>query len=282
MNPVMIWISRRAMGALVSVMAWALLYGWQTAASAQAPSSGGAATTAAPTAPAGAGRTTLSATPLRHYVYKANTVFTVPTGLGIATQIVLEPGEVVQDFGTGFTNGWEIVRREHIFYLKPKDPDAETNMYVRTNRRSYLFDLKIVTKDWLRIEEAKSHGVAYMVTFSYPDSPAATRPNAPATVKTEPTVPSENPYMAFHTRYESASNAASRWLQPLRVYDDGSVTYVRLPPTAQAPAFFGRTTEMGEEYILNRTVRDGMYVLHGVHPYIVIRHGTDVVAVRRR
>ena len=219
------------------------------------------------------------------YTFHPGRVYTVPTGLGIATQIVLHPAEKIRDFGTGFSSGWDIVRRDNVIYLKPKDPDAETNMYIRTEQRSYLLDLKIVSKDWIKIDEARAQGVAYVVQFNYPEVTAA--PSSQplprgADTAADPAAPERSPYLSFHTDYEAASEAGAKWLTPLRVYDDGVVTYVQMPSTAQVPAFFGRQNDRGEEFLLNRSMDRGRHVLHGVYPFIIIRHGTDVVAVRRR
>lgn len=220
---------------------------------------------------------------IRSYTYQAGRVYSVPTGLGIATQIVLDPSEKIRDFGTGFSSGWDIVRRDHVIYLKPKDPDAETNMYIRTDQRSYLLDLKIVSKDWIKIDEARAQGVAYVVQFTYPDVAARNQqlPGA-GDAAADPAAPQRSPYLSFHTDYEAASEAGAKWLTPLRVYDDGVVTYVQMPQMAQVPAFFGRLSDRGEEFLLNRSMDKGRHVLHGVYPFLVIRHGSDVVAVRRR
>jgi type IV secretion system protein VirB9 len=223
---------------------------------------------------------------VKRYTYGHNKIYPVQTGLGVATQIELDPSEKIRDYGTGFSSGWDIVRRDNVFFLKPKDPDAETNMYVRTDRRSYLFDLKIVTKDWKRLEEAKASGVTYVVQFSYPDTQdevlgAGVKARQDA-VLADLAPPKSDPYLKFNMEYEYAAADDSKWLVPLRAYDDGEVTYVQMPAHVSAPAFFGRASDRGEEFLLNKTNKKNLYVLHGVHPFIVIRHGNSVVGVRRR
>jgi type IV secretion system protein VirB9 len=221
----------------------------------------------------------------RTFVYKPNSIYTVNTGLGVATQIVLDPSERVKDFGTGFSSGWDIVRRDNIFYLKPKAPDAETNMYIRTDKRSYMFDLKIVTKDWKKIDEAKLAGAVYLVQFTYPDMvdslSSATIFNKEG-VAIAPATPLNNPYQAYYMDYDYSAGEADKWMVPVRVYDDGIVTYVQMPDAAKSPVFFGRDSDRGEEFLLNSTVTKRLYKLHGVYPFIIIRNGTTVVGVRRR
>lgn len=221
----------------------------------------------------------------RTFVYKPNTIYSVNTGLGVATQIVLDPSERVKDFGTGFSSGWDIVRRDHIFYLKPKASDAETNMYIRTDKRSYMFDLKIVTKDWKRIEEAKLAGAMYLVQFTYPDMVdpliSTTGFNKDGT-PIKPIIPANNPYQSYYMDYDYSAADDAKWLIPVRVYDDGKITYVQMPDAANAPVFFGRDSDRGEEYLLNSTVVKNVYKLHGVYQFIIIRNAGTAVGVRRR
>jgi type IV secretion system protein VirB9 len=55
-----------------------------------------------------------------------------------------------------------------------------------------------------------------------------------------------------------------------------------MPTNSNVPSFFGRHSDRGEEFLLNKTVKQDQFLLHGVYPFIIIRYGSDVVAVRRR
>jgi len=44
---------------------------------------------------------------------------------------------------------------------------------------------------------------------------------------------------------------------------------------------FGRERERSEDFVVNTTVEGSTLVVHGVYPYLVIRHGTNVVGLRR-
>ena len=238
------------------------------------------------------------------YAYQAGKVFTVNTALGVATQIVIDPDEQVIDFGTGFSAGWDIVRRENILYIKPKDPDAETNMYLKTDKRSYLFDLRLVSKDWKTIEDAKAAGVHYVVQFVYPASSNTAKSSslrgAPSLSKNEcqKIDPVDGPDMRavgqtgmsfepdgrkeYHTGYEIAVNGDSRWLVPTRVYDDGKFTYLHFAQGTPATAIFGRSSIRAQEYVVNKTIAsDDAVVVHGIHPVIVLRYGNSTVGIRR-
>lgn len=88
-----------------------------------------------------------------HYEYEKDRIYPVRTGLGLTTQIELSPNEKILDYSTGFSSGWELTRRENVFYLKPKNVDVDTNMMVRTETHSYIFELKVVATDWRQLEQ---------------------------------------------------------------------------------------------------------------------------------
>jgi type IV secretion system protein VirB9 len=42
-----------------------------------------------------------------------------------------------------------------------------------------------------------------------------------------------------------------------------------------------RETEHGEDSLVNTTVEGNTIVVHGTYPYLVVRHGDNVVGLRR-
>jgi type IV secretion system protein VirB9 len=52
-------------------------------------------------------------------------------------------------------------------------------------------------------------------------------------------------------------------------------------PTGSFPAVFGSETDGGDEFIVNTTVQGNTIVVHGTYRYLVIRHGKNVVGLRR-
>lgn len=93
---------------------------------------------------------------VQEYEYAPDRIYQVRTGLGITTQVELSPNEKILDYSTGFTGGWELTRRENVFYLKPKNVDVDTNMMIRTATHSYILELKVVATDWQRLESRRS------------------------------------------------------------------------------------------------------------------------------
>jgi len=224
----------------------------------------------------------LAAQVLQEYAYQPDRIYPVRTALGITTEIELSPDEAILDYSTGFSSGWDLTRRDNVFYLRPRNVDVDTNLMVRTATHAYVFELKVVATDWRALEEAKQSGVQYRIRFTYPreivlEAPMETRPESD---------PQRSPDRPHHFDYAYALRGRQRWLVPASVHDDGRFTYVRLQaspelPTGHFPAVFSRETEHGEDFVVNTSVEGDTIVVHGIHAYLVLRHGRAVVGLRR-
>lgn len=228
------------------------------------------------------------------YQYIPDSVYQVRTALGITTQIELDPAEKILDYSTGFSSGWELSRRDNVFYLKPRNVDVDTNMVVRTESNSYIFELKVVASDWRELSQARAAGVQYKIRFDYPPDSRFTamavaaedesnQVNQPAFEQLSTAIEKNRRY---HHDYDYATRSKQSWVVPTSVYDDGRFTYVRMNdgvsfPSGNFPAVYGRERARSEEFIVNTTVEGNTIVVHGTYPYLVIRHGTNVVGLRR-
>ena len=220
------------------------------------------------------------------YEYEPDRIYPVRTGLGITTQIELSPDEEILDYSSGFSSGWELVRRGHVFYLKPRNVDVDTNLMVRTKAHAYIFELKVVATDWTALEHAKRAGVQYRIRFRYPPDTRFTTAVAAADLAPELDTGLDKD-RSYHFGYDYSTRADDAWLVPANVYDDGRFTYVRMNPSPQLPtgnfpAVFGREEAGGDDFVVNTTVEANTLVVHGTYPYLVIRHGRHVVGLRRR
>ncbi len=219
---------------------------------------------------------------VREVPYQVDQVVRVNTGLGIATQIEISPQEQIKDFGTGFSDGWELVRRDNVFYIRPKNVDVDTNMYIRTNMRSYLLDLRVSATKWKTLEEAKSAGVFYKVRFVYPsETPDRTSSMAATNTVLSPSAASLDSQGNYHLNYDYSTVRSDSTIVPTRVYDNQQFTYIHLLPLANFPAVFGRNERAGEEFLVNTKSEKNILVVLGVYPFLVMRLGSDVVGLRR-
>ena len=175
-------------------------------------------------------------------------------------QLMVEFGadERIENVSIGDSVGWQVTpnRRANILFLKPIDGPA-TNMTVVTDRRRYLFDLRLAAK-------GARAPAPYAVRFVYP-----------AAVALAPAPPPETGPRIENAAYAVSGASATR---PLRVFDDGEMTYFEWPPQAAAPAIFAVSGD-GSESIVNYTVRGRYIVVHQLAPRFILRNGKEVASV---
>lgn len=223
---------------------------------------------------------------VQEYEYKNEQIYQIRTGLGITTQVQLSPNEKILDYSTGFSSGWELSRRENVFYLKPKNVDVDTNMVIRTETHSYILELRVVATDWQRLEQAKQAGVQYKVVFTYPKDTSFTGAAAAGGQEAKGALDTSIVKgRRYYYDYDYATRTKKSWLIPSRVYDDGKFTYINMDlnrfPTGNFPAVFGREKEHSEDFLVNTTVEGNTLIVHGTYPFLVVRHGNNVVGLRR-
>lgn len=224
---------------------------------------------------------------VQQYAYQPDRIYPIQAGLGITTQIELSPNEKILDYSTGFSSGWDLTRRENVFYLRPKNTDVDTNMMIRTATHSYIFELKVVATNWKSLDQAKREGVQYKITFTYPADTSfssETKKAANAPELSTSLVPGRS--YNFNYDFATRSNIDAPWLVPVNVYDDGQFTYIKMSdmkqfPTGNFPTVYMREREHGDDSVVNTTVEGNIIVVHGTYPYLVIRHGKYVVGLRR-
>jgi type IV secretion system protein VirB9 len=219
---------------------------------------------------------------VQEYEYEPNRIYQVRTGLGITTQVELSPNDKVIDYSTGFSSGWDLTRRDNVFYLKPKNVDVDTNMMIRTATHSYIFELQVVATDWRVLDQAKQAGVQYKITFKYPhDTDFVAEADTTSQLST-----ALDKNRRYNFDYDYSARKRQAWLIPTTVYDDGQFTYVTMSdlkniPTGNFPAIFAREREGGDDFVVNTTVENNTIIVHGTYRYLVIRHGKNVVGLRR-
>ena len=217
---------------------------------------------------------------VREFIFEPNKIYPVNTSLGVVTQIELSPREVIKDYSSGLSSGWDVVRRDNVFYLKPKNQGVDTNFIVRTQSHQYIFELKVINPNWKKLSEIKSKGINYQIKFQYPE-------NTDFNIKSTKISGFDLKYSSsrtYHTNYDVAYNSDSQWLVPKKVYDDEKFTYIYLNKgklSGDFPTVYARKEIDGQEFVLNSNVENDIIVVHGIYPFLVLRHGKNVVGLRR-
>lgn len=208
--------------------------------------------------------------------YNQDDIVTVHVRKGTSTLIQLQPGERVQSseggLGIGDSDAWTIGVRGNNIFLKPKAVSPDTNITLVTDRRTYAFALRSVSRD---------ASAAYIVRFRYPDVEAREREKALVAEK----VKSKQQRLACTNLPDpSAPNISyqmwgSTSLAPSAMWDDGQTTCLRYPHSTDLPAIY-RVTGDGSEQLTNMSVHGDIVMIHGVSREYRLRDGTQVLGIK--
>lgn len=217
---------------------------------------------------------------IQYVDYNAGDVVTISARSGRGIRIVFSPTEKILDVASGFTEGWELVERNNILFLKAKSlqgeggvalsPQAErwnTNLMVTTSSRLYDFDLRLV---------AASEGIAYRIEFQYPAEEKAKAQAKAVEKKSLDKLSRKMPPKNWKYSMQTGKNSTS--IVPSLAYDDGNFTYLKFPNNRDFPVAFLVAAD-GSESLVNSHVDGDTLVIHRVAPQLVLRFGKAVVSV---
>jgi type IV secretion system protein VirB9 len=211
---------------------------------------------------------------VRQVIYRADAVVRVEAQRGFATHIALDPHERIKVVAPGDRDGWQIVanRDDHDVYLKPQLAAHDSNLEIRTDRRSYSFDLVVLPLG----SKFGNDRVMYRVTFVYPDELAKqAHTDADARLVARRLA---QPPVVRNARYSMQVMCDSDDIAPTAAWDDGRFTYLRIPNNRRMPAVF-RVADDGTESVVDKHVEGDTIVVHEVAKRFVLRLGNEVVGI---
>ena len=199
------------------------------------------------------------------YDYEAGRLYEVQTSPHFLTAIMLRPGEKLLAKAAGDTVRWVLgetaegsgPNQQVVVLLKPIRGGLRTNVVLTTDQRTYL------------IEAASREGGTYTsaVSWNYPQEQLAAALAAQAAEAARAQSVVATPALAidqlhFGYRVEPVHAKPPRW-QPLRVFDDGTKTYIQFPinmaATEAPPLFLVGPDDKAE--LVNYRFLNGYYVV---------------------
>lgn len=207
--------------------------------------------------------------------YDSDQVVRIDGKLGVQATIGFGKDESIQNVAVGDSEKWQITpnKRADLLFVKPLGANAQTNMTVVTDKRTYFFDL---------VASPKSKPL-YMLRFTYKDEPKPPEQPTLALNTAERQVvdgdlaaaPADPATLNFS--WERKGDAS---LIPQQIYDDGELTYLLWAPKQQVPAILVKNAK-GEEGPVNYAVRGSTIVISNVPDEIVLRLGKSSATLQK-
>lgn len=204
------------------------------------------------------------------YPFSEGTIFQVYAAPGLVTDIMLQPGENLVAVASGDTARWVIGdttsgtgdgKQTHVL-VKPFSAGLLTNLVITTDRRAYH----------VRLVSTSASALSSM-RWTYPqDELLALRRREEAAQAVAP-VATGLAIEQLHFNY-TISGDRPAW-RPLRVFDDGSKTYVEFPASlanGEAPPLFLVGAD-GKVELVNYRLRDRFYIVDRIFDAAELRLG---------
>lgn len=217
---------------------------------------------------------------IKTVTYNADDVTQIDSMLGVATHIILDPKETYLTHAFGDSDAWNLAHKGNHYFVKPKAENGDTNLTIVTDKRTYNFDVRYHSEDYLKGAKGKrtfDKKMTFQIQFKYPEIEAAKQRVAVEEEKKKQ-VFSQLLAKGVNTKYTTNGNKS---LLPLSGWDSQGFTYMKFAVGQSIPNIY-KVDYDGTERIIQRHM-EGTYseivVLHGVSKEWHLRLGSSVAGV---
>jgi type IV secretion system protein VirB9 len=206
---------------------------------------------------------------IKEFMYDPNAIVGIRGQLGYELTIEFGSDERIENVSIGDSLSWQVTpnRKATLLFLKPMSKSSPTSMTVVTTARIYSFLLTAIES-----KSPNDPSTLLRLRFLYPEPPplAALPPSPP------PPPPPRPEDFNFDYELKGQKN-----LHPVRVFDDGSVTYFQFDSRNAAPAVFVIGAD-GKEEMANTRVQGEYTIADFTAEIFVLRYGKTQAEVKNR
>jgi type IV secretion system protein VirB9 len=198
----------------------------------------------------------------RTVAYSEHLVVPLRAHVGYQVMIEFDDQERIENVALGDSAAWQVTpnRAATLLFVKPLAADAQTNMTVITNRRTYAFGLSAA-----EARGPSDPNLVYGLRFTYPERAQTEAPRSPPA-----------PPRVVNADY--VSRGAARY-RHVGIFDDGAATYFLFQEGAEIPAIFV-INDNGEEELADTQARPPYIVVDRLAQGFMLRSGQDRLRVR--
>ena len=218
--------------------------------------------------------------------YNPMNVVKLSTFFGVSTHVQFAQNESIQDVAIGDEQAWKVVQKGNHLFIKPTQDNADTNITVITNKRTYQFSLIVQPKPKTDPSAWADPNLIFSLSFRYPDEEAAklradeVRAAAIEAAKTNEARITES---LTNAKKEIVNLdywvAGSEEISPSAARDDGRFVYLVFNSNRDMPAVY-EVDAQGNEALVNTNVIDGnTIVIQRLIPRIMLRKGSLAASV---
>ena len=211
---------------------------------------------------------------IKEFLYDPDAIVEIRGQLGYELMIEFGQEERIENVSIGDSLSWQVTpnRKATLLFLKPTSKSNPTSMTVVTNERIYSFMLNVVERAGPTDPETMLR-----LRFLYPEPPP---PVVAAPAPPPPPLPPPPPPRPEDFNFDYALSG-TKTLYPVRVFDDGVVTYFQFDSRSAAPAIFVIGLD-GKEEMANTRIDGDYTVVDLIAEKFILRYGKAQAELRNR
>ena len=206
---------------------------------------------------------------IKEFMYDPNAIVGIRGQLGYELTIEFGSDERIENVSIGDSLSWQVTpnRKATLLFLKPMSKANPTSMTVVTTERIYSFLLSAT--------ESKNADPSTLLRlrFLYPAPPAAADLSPPPPPPPPPPKPED-----FNFDYELKGQ---KNIHPVRMFDDGAVTYFQFDSRNAATAVFVIGAD-GKEEMANTRIAGDYTIADFIAETFILRYGKTQAEVKNR
>lgn len=209
--------------------------------------------------------------------YDGSNVVRVVGHYGFVTHIQLGDGETVQSVAMGDSLAWEVAPTGNHLFVKPREPNATTNMTVVAQPGNRVYNFVLTAHVSQNGAQPRPNDMFFAVRFRYPDDERKAREAAAEKARAE-TKLATAPVVGKNFNYWACGSPE---IAPDKAMDDGRFTYLQFSANRDMPAIFEVLAD-GKEALVNTSVEGDWIVIQRVLKRLMLRRGPLVACVENR
>lgn len=221
--------------------------------------------------------------------YNPLNVVKLSTFFGVSTHIQFADSESIKDVAVGDDQAWKVIPRGNHLFIKPQATNADTNITVVTDKRTYQFALVVQQRPVKDSTAWSDPNLIFSLSFKYPEEDSIKKASE---AKREAIKDGFGEYKNkfindvnnTKTMYENRDYwvAGSEEISPTVAFDDARFIFLKFSNNSDIPAVY-EVDDQGNEALINISVHEGGHVVvqRLVHR-LMLRKGSAVASVVNR
>jgi type IV secretion system protein VirB9 len=217
---------------------------------------------------------------IKYANYHPDEVYNIYTKFGMVSVVELEADERLDGdsaaLALGDATAWTLAVKGRNIIFKPNQKSPKTNLVISTNKRTYVFNLRLADKN----------NLTTLLRFHYPlDVAVANKQAEELRLRKQAAFnkvgTDANPIMKKNEAYFGYGNYMARQIRPTAMWDDGLFTYLEFDNAKELPAVF-KVSPDGTESLVNTHVEGKKLVIQELAPTFYLRLGRAVLGIENK